>query len=259
LEVASLLMFQQSSGLELGSPLDIAKLAQRAENEFVGVKCGLMDQLISAAGQADHAMSINFTTLEMNSVRVPDEIAVVVGDTKLSRKLAGSTYNVRRTECEEAVAIINSHRPESKLASLSDLDEDYFGQIQSVLTGKRLQRARHVVTENQRVRSSLQALRDKDFERLGVLFSESHASLRDDYEVSSEGLNRLVETMEAQPECWGARLTGAGFGGCTIAIVPQESAHRFIEKVVSNCTGFETKPDLFITLPSNGGQVFPVE
>lgn len=190
-----------------GSALDLALVCQEAEQRASGVPCGIMDQLASAAGVEGHALLIDCTSLEVTPVPVPDDVEVVVVDSGQRRELARSHYGVRRAQCEEAAAIVGPLR-QASLAAVERLERDDLRR-----------RARHVVTENARVAAFADALRAGDAAGAGALMVESHASLRDDFEVSTPALDRLVESLLATPGVLGARLTGAGFGGCTVALV----------------------------------------
>lgn len=187
-------------------PAERALACQRAEQRASGVPCGVMDQLASAAGVAGHALLIDCSTLVVTPVPVPEGAEVVVVHSGQERTLAGSAYAERRADCEAAEAVVGPLR----LAGEDDLD---------ALDDRRLRRrARHVVRENERVRAATDALRAGDLVGLGELFRESHASLRDDFEVSTPALDALVDRLVDTPGVYGARLTGAGFGGCVVAL-----------------------------------------
>jgi galactokinase len=209
-----------ASGIEL--PLrDLALLCQRAEHMYAGVQCGIMDQFAAALGREGCALFIDCQSLETEDVPLPDGVAIVVLDSKLPRELAGTPYNQRREECAAAARALG-------LASLRDADES---QIESLPDGLR-RRARHVVTENARVLAAKAALRDGDCGTLGRLFAESHASLRDDFEASAPEIDLLVELANAAPGAIGSRLTGGGFGGCTVNLVEAAEARPLGEAVV---------------------------
>ena len=201
LEVATALAL----GFE-GPPLDLARLCQRAEQRASGVPCGIMDQLAAAAGVAGHALLIDCTTEVVTPVRLPEGVEVVAVHSGEPRRLAGSAYALRRSACEKAAAVVGPLRD----ASLGDL-----GAIEDEVVRRR---ARHVVTENARVLAAAGALGTGDVGSVGRLMIESHASLRDDFEVSTVKLDQLVDELLATPGVLGARLTGAGFGGCAVAL-----------------------------------------
>jgi galactokinase len=189
-----------------GTPLDLALACQQAEQIASGVPCGIMDQLASAAGVEGSALLIDCTTFSVTPVPVPDDVAVWVVDSGTRRQLTTSFYGVRRTQCEEAEVLIGPLRS----ASLSD--------VESIGLDDLRRRARHVVTENQRVRDFASALVDGRLADAGRLMVESHRSLRDDFEVSTRELDSLVSSLCSLPGVYGARLTGAGFGGCVVAL-----------------------------------------
>jgi galactokinase len=189
-----------------GPPHELAALGQRAEQRASGVPCGIMDQLASATGVAGHALLIDFTTLAVEPVPVPGDVDVVVVHSGQARTLAGSAYGDRRRACEEAARRIGPLRAATPA--------DVAGIGDPVLR----RRARHVVTENHRVAAFADALRSGDPVTAGALMAGSHASLRDDFEVSTPALDALVDRLTARPGVYGARLTGAGFGGCVVAL-----------------------------------------
>jgi galactokinase len=201
--------------------VDLARAAQRAENEYVGVKSGLMDQFAAAFGRAGEALLLDCRSLEHRSVPLPSGHRLVAIDTRVPRKLDASEYNVRRGECERGVAVIAQRYPQ--VASLRDVTSEMLDECAPALGDIILRRCRHVVLENQRVLRSAEALRSGNLETVGRLFAESHASLRDLYEVSSHELDALVDIATAVPGVVGARMTGAGFGGCTVNLVRDDA------------------------------------
>lgn len=197
-----------------GTPLELALVCQRAEHLASGVPSGVMDQLASAAGVAGSALLIDCTSLEVTPVPVPDDVEVVVVDSGERRTLAGSAYADRRAECEAAATQIGPLRE----ASLAD--------VATLADGHLRRRAHHVVTENERVARFAEALGTGDLVAAGELMAASHVSLRDDFEVSTPALDRLVAELDATPGIYGARLTGAGFGGCVVALAAPDSPVR---------------------------------
>lgn len=202
----------------------MARLGQRAENQWVGVQCGIMDQLISAVGREGHAVLIDCRSLETTPVAFPPGVAVVVLDTGTRRGLIDSAYNERRSQCEAAADFFRAK-------ALRDVDLDLFQRLAQDLDDTVSRRALHVITENDRVLQAVQAMQRGELDALGVLLNKSHASLRDDYEVSSEALDAMAELAQAHPACYGARMTGAGFGGCAVALVDAERADEFAQSV----------------------------
>jgi len=189
-----------------GSPIELARLCQRAEHLASGVPCGIMDQLAIVAGVAGSALMIDCRDETVEAVRLPDGVAVHAIHCGVSRRLAGSEYADRRASCEAAERTIGPLR-DATIDRLAELD------------GVERRRARHVITEIDRVRQAVSASRAGNAERFGVLMNESHTSLRDDFEVSIPELDHLVERLRSTPGVLGARLTGAGFGGCAVALV----------------------------------------
>jgi galactokinase len=217
---------------EAGAPpadrADLARLCQGAENDFVGVKCGIMDQVAVACGRAGHALRLDCATLACEAVPVPLGAArLVVLDTRRRRGLADSKYNERRAECARALALVRAH------AETPDLAHARPAAVEAALAGEPLllRRARHVVSEQARVEEAARRLRAGDLAGFGALLAASHASLRDDYEVTGPELDAIVAAAQAAPGCLGARMTGAGFGGCAIALVAAEALADFTAAV----------------------------
>ena len=203
------------------APMDLARLAQRAENEYVGVACGLMDQFASAHGQAGAALLLDCQSLEYRPVALPRGLAIVVLDTNAPRQLAASEYNARRGDCERGVAWLATRYP--GIASLRDVSGPMLEDARDLLDADVLNRCRHVVEENVRVLEAVAALEAGDLVTVGRLFAQSHASLRDLYAVSSPELDALVAIATSVSGVVGARMTGAGFGGCTVNLVHREA------------------------------------
>jgi len=233
----------------LGDPLDridLIKIGQLAENEFVGVNCGIMDQFASGMGKADHAVFLNCASLDYEQVPlILGDYCLVITNTNKRRGLTDSKYNERRAECESSVEYLSKSEPVSFLGELS------FGKyldMQDLIPDETMQRrAHHVVSENQRVLDAVKALKDSDLELFGILMNASHDSLRDDYEVTGVELDTLVEESRKVEGVLGSRMTGAGFGGCTVSVVLKDATDRFITEVGSAYharTGL--KPDFYI-------------
>ena len=233
----------------------LAQTAQRAENQYVGVNCGIMDQFISVLGAVNHALLIDCRSLDYRLIPMPENISIVIGNTKASRSLAESAYNERRSQCEEGVAVLQTVMPDIK--ALRDLTAAQLEEHQSLLPSSLIhQRCRHVVTENERVLQAVEALEQNDIKRLGALMNESHASLRDGYEVSSEALDIMVELMRSVPGCYGARLTGAGFGGCAIALVEPGSEQAVADAIYEGYPKItQIWPEVYTTQASAGSRV----
>ena len=249
-ELASARAFAVTSGFEWNAAR-MARLGQRAENKWVGVNCGIMDQMISAAGQADHALLIDCRSLETQSVPLPPGVVVVVLDTATRRGLVDSAYNERRSQCEAVAKFFG-------VKALRDLTLDQLNGKRDQLDRTAYRRALHVISENDRTRQAAQAMKRGDAIELGQLMQLSHMSLRDDFEVSSRELNIIVEGAEHQAGCYGARMTGAGFGGCAVALVRQDAADAFSAGIAAEYEDATSlKPNIYICTATNGAEVVP--
>ncbi len=233
-------------------PTLMARLAQRDENEWVGVNSGIMDQLISAAGVAGHALLIDCRSLATRAVPLPRDVSVVVLDTATRRQLVDSEYNERRARSESAARQFG-------VKALRDVDEAMFAERADMLDDVTRRRARHVVTEDARVLAAAKALASGDVRRVGELMNESHRSLRDDFEVSRPELDAMVAIARTQTGCYGARMTGAGFGGCAVALVSRDVAERFAGDVA---TRYESEvgltPAVYVCAAAAGASLEPV-
>jgi galactokinase len=209
--------------------LSLAKLCQKAENHYVGVSCGLMDQFASANGVAGHCLLFDTRSLEWQAVPLPSGTAIIIADSGVRRSLTTSGYNDRRLACEEAVALLGKYKP--GLTSLRDITPVEFAAFSDYLPPVIERRAEHVVKEIARVESAVAALKLGKTRSFGALMYAGHASLRDLYEVSTPELDALVEIARDLPGCLGARLTGAGFGGCTVNLVDEEDAQEFMRRL----------------------------
>ena len=234
--------------------MTLARVAQRAENVHVGVQCGLMDQFASSLGTLGAALLLDCRSLDYRALPLSlDAVALVVCHSGSSRRLDDSAYNERRAQCESAVAAIA--RAEPGVRSLRDVTPAMIDAVADELEPVLARRARHVVEENGRVLDAASALEAADHERAGRLFTASHASLRDLYEVSSPELDALVETAEAVPGVFGSRLTGAGFGGCTVTLVRRDAVETLadaVRDVYPARTGLT--PRVFEVTPARGAQ-----
>lgn len=227
----------------------MALAAQRAENRWVGVNCGIMDQMISAAAHEGHALLLDCRTLEGRQVPVPGDLAVVILDSATRRGLVESAYNERRAQCEAAARAFG-------VPALRDVDVATFEARAGTLDALTRRRARHVVTENARTLAAADALARGDAAEVGRLMDASHVSLRDDFEVSRRELDLIVEAARAQPGCFGARMTGAGFGGCAVALVAREAAAGLVEATVAGyreATGLDAAA--YVCVPSRGASI----
>ena len=251
LELATARAFHEVSGFAWDAA-EMALTCQRAENDWLGVKCGIMDQMISAAGVADRALLIDCRSLETVAAPLPSNTAVVILDTGTRRGLVDSAYNERREQCEAAARHFG-------VAALRDVELADFEARAHELEAVIRRRARHVISENERTLAARDAMNRGDAAALGRLMIESHISLRDDFEVSSEALNAIVDCANVEPGCFGARMTGGGFAGCGVALVAAAEAAAFVERV-SGCYARATglRATLYITGASGGaGTVYP--
>lgn len=221
-ELAAAYAFAAVSGFAWDAA-QMAKISQKAENEWVGMNCGIMDQMASAACREGCALFLDCRTLEVQHAPLPENISVVILDTSTRRRLVDSAYNERRSQCEEAARWFG-------VKALRDVSVEEFEKGNG-LSEVVMKRARHIITENARVLEAVNVMKAGNVKRLGELFNASHASLRDDFEVTNEALNQIVECAQEQPSCYGARMTGAGFGGCAVALVREENAQEFAKAV----------------------------
>jgi galactokinase len=250
IEVATALALAEHSGA-WPDRLQLARLCQRAENEYVGARVGIMDQFVSLHGQKDHALLLDCRSLTFESLAIPDSVKLVISNTMVKHELASSEYNRRRADCEEAVRRLSAVLP--GIRALRDVSLDQLEQHRDVLSGVIYKRALHIVTENDRVLDSGQALRTGDIERFGRRMAESHRSLRDLYEVSCRELDLMVDLAYQLKGVFGARMTGGGFGGATINLVDARYAGEFKEKLAKSYqkeTGL--MPQIYICKPAEG-------
>ena len=229
IEVAFALAFCTASGIQL-EKLQMAKLCQRAEHQYAGVKCGIMDQYVSIFAEKDHAVFLDCRNLTHELVPFrTDAVKLVVCDTGVRHTLAGSEYNVRRAQCEEGAAYFA--RLMENVKNLRDLTPEGVKALGADLNPTVLQRCRHVVTENARVLEAIKALRRRNIYTFGVLMSASHDSLKNDYEVTCKELDLMVNIAEEQKGVFGSRMTGGGFGGCAISLVAIEQVDAFCKTI----------------------------
>ncbi|HOT97569.1 MAG TPA: galactokinase [bacterium] len=253
LEISAALAFLSLVDGRLDSR-QLALLGQAAENQFVGMNCGIMDQFISVHGRKDNALFLDCRTLAYQMVPLPsDHTRIIVCNTRIKHELGASEYNKRRRECETGVGQMKRRWP--GIAALRDLSMTQFAVSAPELPELVRKRCRHVISENQRVLDSIECLRNGDLVGFGELMNASHDSLRFDYEVSCLELDTMVEIARSLPGCLGARMTGGGFGGCTVNLVEKEHVERFCQEIAAQyhqCTGLE--PALYISVPSQGAQ-----
>ena len=231
--------------------MQLALLCQRAENQFVGMRCGIMDQFIACQGKADHALMLDCRSLEFSLLPIPSGIHIVICNTMVKRELAGGEYNARREQCESGVRWLSQWLPD--IRALRDVTVAQLERYSDRLPETIARRCRHVVTENDRVLRAAEALRAGALDSFSLLMAQSHQSLRDDYQVSCGELDLMVELAGKQPGVQGARMTGGGFGGCTVNLVEAEHTQRFVENIQSEyakATGI--RPEVYVCNAADG-------
>ncbi len=235
-------------------PMQRALLGQKAENKYVGVNCGIMDQFASACGVKNKLLLLDCRSLDWKTVSLPENVSIVIADTTVRRKLTSGEYNNRRSACEDAVKILSKDL--SGIKALRDVSTDDFNRLCNQIPGEVEKRARHVVEEVERSRRAIPLLEQGKIQEFGRIMNECHASLRDLYEVSIPELNTMVEIAQSLSGCFGARLTGAGFGGCTVNLVETDATDSFAIEL-SNCyqQASGLKPEIYICQASDGARL----
>ncbi|MCL5035799.1 MAG: galactokinase [Chloroflexi bacterium] len=259
MEVAAACLFRRLFNLSDISDRSLALLAQKAENNFVGVNCGIMDQFISMMGWDNHALLIDCRTLNAMLVPMPrrGEISIVICDSNIRRKLTGSEYNRRRLECEEGLNLLKKQFP--TITALRDVLPGMWEEVEHTIPDPIRKRCRHVIYENQRALDGAEALENNDLEFFGELMKLSHISLRDDFEVSCPELDCLVRAAWGVEECCGSRLTGAGFGGCTVSIVKNEGIEKFKKRLTENYVKeFSIEPNFIVSQAASGASLLRI-
>ena len=260
IEVSTALCFATLSNEKKGittpvNMIEMAKLGQKAEHEYAGVNCGIMDQFASAMGKENHAIFLNCRDLSYELVPLDLKgMKIVISNTNKKHSLGSSKYNERRAECEAGFEILKQCMPQK--SCLGEISAEEYAKYRSFIVDEVvLKRINHVISENDRVLRAVSALKTGNVELFGSLMNESHNSLRDDYEVSCFELDTMVEEARKIDGTLGSRMTGAGFGGCTVSIVKEDAVNEFIEKVGANYkekTGIEAS--FYVTEPGDGGR-----
>ena len=252
IEVATACALTAISGIEIDKR-ELALLCQRAENEFVGARVGIMDQFVSLFGQAQKALLLDCRSLDFRLLPLPDNVRLIICNTMVRHALASSAYNERREQCEAGVKVLARHFP--NMTALRDATLDQLEQVKSELSEVVYRRCRHVITENARVLAAAEALEHGDLNQFGELMAESHRSLRDDYEVSSKELDLMVEFARRVEGVYGARMTGGGFGGSTVNLVAVERVEEFQERVAQWYEDvMKIRPEIYVCTASNGAE-----
>jgi galactokinase len=252
IEVATAFALTKSSGLDMDRA-ELAMLCRKAENEFVGARVGIMDQFISFFGEKDKALQLDCRTLEFKLLPLSTEAQLVICNTMVKHALASSAYNERREQCEEGVRLLSTVIPGVK--ALRDVTPSELDAYPDLLTEVVYRRCRHIVTENERVLAAGEALVLGDLQGFGGLMDESHESLRDDYEVSCKELDLMVGFAREVEGVFGARMTGGGFGGCTVNLVSKGDVDTFRDVVAiryEEATGL--KPEIYVCSAENGAE-----
>jgi galactokinase len=248
LELAVARAFNAVSNFEW-HPAKIALLAQKCENQWVGVSTGIMDQMISASGKEGHALLIDCRSLETEAIPVPEGTAVVVLDTGTRRELVTSAYNERRQQCETAARHFG-------VKALRDVTYEQFEAGKAGLDDVVIRRAKHVITEDARVMRAKQAMLDGNAAELGKILIAGHASLRDDFEVSGDALNAIVDAANEYAACYGARMTGGGFAGCAVALVDATQVDPFVTAVTEKYKQRTPHtPAIYVSYATNGAEI----
>ncbi len=257
LELSTALALLGIAALQLPR-LELVKLAQKAENQYTGAMCGIMDQFIAGFGHAGNALLLDCRSLDYSLLPIPEQVRLVICNSMVKHDLAAGEYNVRRAECAEAVKIIRQQY--SAVHALRDVTPEMLEASKKSLPEIIYRRAKHVVTENQRVLAAAEALREHRLPAFGELMYASHESLRDDYEVSCRELDSLVSIAAEADGVIGARMTGGGFGGCTVNLVEAEAVDHFQAHVADRYARENgRRPDVFVCSPAEGAEQVKVE
>jgi galactokinase len=256
LEVATAYALAMTSDLKI-ERVELAKLCRKAENEFVGARVGIMDQFVSFFGETDKALLLDCRSLEFEHLPVPPSAQLVICNTMVKHDLASSAYNERRQQCEEGVELLRTVLP--NVIALRDVTSQQLEEHRKELPEVIYRRCRHVVTENERVLDAASALKQGDVEKFGQLMNQSHQSLRDDYEVSCAELDLMVGLARKVEGVFGARMTGGGFGGCTVNLVRRDKIDQFQNTVAvgyQEATGLT--PEIYICKAVKGAEELPM-
>ena len=252
LEVATATALLAISGIQL-DPRDTAAICQRAEHDYAGTKCGIMDQFISCFAEANHAILLDCRSLDFEPLKIGEGVRIVICNTMVKHELAAGEYNQRRADCEAGVRLLQRFLPDAR--ALRDVNESQFASYSSELPDVIRRRCRHVITENARVLEAAGALRLNNLERFGELMAESHISLRDDYEVSCPELDVMVELANKCRGTYGARMTGGGFGGCTVNLVRTDAVEDFKATVAREYQQkLGLQPDIYVCTAAEGAR-----
>jgi galactokinase len=257
LEVSVALALTDAAGITVPQ-LELVKLCQAAEHRYVGTRCGIMDQFVAEFGAAGHALMLDCRSLEYQLLPIPQDLRLVVCNSMVRHELASGEYNRRRADCETGVRLLQPVLP--SIRALRDVTTADLERYKHLLPGMVYRRCRHVLTENQRVLAAAKCLQTRDADRFGLLMYRSHASLRDDYEVSCKELDLLVDLASSRRGVYGARMMGGGFGGCTVNLIRSDCAAAFqteMTQMYAEKTG--TTPEIYVCEPAQGAQAWEIE
>lgn len=252
LEVATALALTSISGIVVPR-LELVKLCQAAEHEYVGTQCGIMDQFAVSFGAVGQGLLLDCRSLEYHLLPIPKNLSLVICNSMVRHELASGEYNRRRADCETGVKLLQQYLPGAR--SLRDVEVEDLEKHRDQLPMPIYRRCRHVISENQRVLAAARALQSQDADRFGHLMYRSHASLRDDYQVSCRELDLLVDLASSSPGVYGARMTGGGFGGCTVNLVKSDCAAAFkthVAQAYAQATGIT--PEIYVCEPARGAR-----
>jgi galactokinase len=251
LEVASALALLDGAGVSM-EMVKLAHVCQRAEHEYAGTMCGIMDQFVSCFGRAKHALMLDCRSLEYEHVPISEQVRIVVCNTRVKHELASGSYNLRRQDCEAGVRALRAHGM-SNIHALRDATTADLEHCREWLPDVVYRRCRHVISENARVEAASMALKAQDLAAFGALMYESHSSLRDDYEVSCRELDLMVGIARSVPGVYGSRMTGGGFGGCTVNFVHADAVENLVAAMEREYTRMtELTPELYVCVPGDG-------
>jgi galactokinase len=255
LEVATALALSSISRIDIPR-LELVKLCQKAEHEYVGTLCGIMDQFIAVFGAAGNALMLDCRSLEYQLLPVPHDFRLVVCNSMVRHELASGEYNRRRADCEDGVKLLQPHLP--RIRALRDVGVSDLEAWKQALPATVYRRCRHVVTENQRVLAAAKALQSGDADQFGHLMYRSHTSLRDDFQVSCKELDLLVDLASSNPGILGARMMGGGFGGCTVNLLRAGASTSFEEHIAQAYRdATDIVPEIYICEPAQGAHAWP--
>jgi galactokinase len=248
--VASALALMSLNGAKLSLP-EVAKLCQKTENVFIGARVGIMDQFISCLGKAGHALLLDCRSLEFKLIPIPEGVRLVICNTMVKHEHASGAYNRRREECDEGVKLLSRWYPE--IRALRDVSVEQLERHVAEMPATIFKRCKHVVTENRRVQEGAQYLIDGEVSHFGDLMRKSHSSLRDLFEVSCRELDVMAEIAESLEGYYGGRMTGGGFGGCTVNLVNTSAAEKFAAQIAERYqSAIGIKPDIYVCSAANG-------